>query len=190
MSDSDVRAILNDVRTVLDRLWTLKQGPSDAGKVMLRASGRGLLDPLTFFDTYWGRLFSTATSRCQRISASTGTNHELKRSLWPDSVTRYAQSPPTALCRSTVICGGRTSLSATGGLVGSFIGRIRSGFRAIGNFTRCATFGWHIQNAYVPCGRTLSSRQRRRLHSRHQRRCYITIQHKWLQFQNSITRKT
>ena len=112
MSDPDLRAILNDVRTVLDCLWTLKQSPSDAGKVMLSASGHSLpLPSLTLIGAH-ARLFSTATSRCQRNSASTGTNHELKRSLWPDLVTQYVQSPPTALCGSTVICGGRTSLSA------------------------------------------------------------------------------
>lgn len=45
MSDPELRTILNDVRTVLDRLWTLKQSPSDAGKVMLSGSGHGLPDP-------------------------------------------------------------------------------------------------------------------------------------------------
>ena len=59
----------------------------------------------------------------------------------------------------------------------SSIGKIRGGSCAIGNFTRCATFVWHIQKAYVLCGRTRSSRPRRRLNSRHQRHCYITIQH-------------
>ena len=92
-------------------------------------------------------------------------------------MTRSAQSPSTVLCGSTVICGVRTSLSATGGLVKSSIGKIRGGSCAIGNFTRCATFVWHIQKAYVLCGRTRSSRPRRRLNSRHQRHCYITIQH-------------
>jgi len=54
ISEPDLRAIVNDVRTVLDRLWRLKQSPSDSGKVMLSASGHGLPDPVTFFDTYWG----------------------------------------------------------------------------------------------------------------------------------------
>ncbi|KAF8196941.1 kinase-like protein [Pholiota molesta] len=54
ISEPDLRAIVNDVRDVLDRLWTLKQSPADAGKVMLSASGDGLPDPMAFYDTYWG----------------------------------------------------------------------------------------------------------------------------------------
>ncbi|KAG6812174.1 hypothetical protein H0H92_004042 [Tricholoma furcatifolium] len=54
LSDADLHAIAQDVHAVLQRLWLIQQSPADAGKVMLGASGHGLLSPSDFFDSYWG----------------------------------------------------------------------------------------------------------------------------------------
>ncbi|KAI0061463.1 kinase-like protein [Artomyces pyxidatus] len=54
LSDPEVQAIVDDIQAILHRLWTLEQCPEDAGKVMLSASGHGLPNPMTFFESYWG----------------------------------------------------------------------------------------------------------------------------------------
>jgi len=123
ISEPDLRAIVNDVRTILDRLWGLKQSPSDAGKVMLSASGHGLPDPVTFFDTYWGP--SPSVLECY-FSMSANLSIESDNE-WTEVefVATYGDAVRAVTADrvvSTMICGCRTSLSTTGGLVGSLIG--------------------------------------------------------------------
>ncbi|TFY76312.1 hypothetical protein EWM64_g7698 [Hericium alpestre] len=45
-----VETIATEVSVVLNKLHTLRQSPSDAGKVMLSASGHDLPDPVVFFE--------------------------------------------------------------------------------------------------------------------------------------------
>jgi Phosphotransferase enzyme family len=49
MSDEQLRVIVEDLFTVLRKLWTLQQPKQDVGKVMLSASGRGMPSPVLLF---------------------------------------------------------------------------------------------------------------------------------------------
>jgi len=54
MSDAQVRIIVQDLFTVLNSLWTLRQPAQDTGKVMLSASGHGMPSPVHFFEDLEG----------------------------------------------------------------------------------------------------------------------------------------
>jgi aminoglycoside phosphotransferase len=50
MLHEHLRVIVEDLFTVLRKLWTLQQPEQDAGKVMLSASSRGMPSPVLFFE--------------------------------------------------------------------------------------------------------------------------------------------
>ncbi|KIK03880.1 hypothetical protein K443DRAFT_5039 [Laccaria amethystina LaAM-08-1] len=167
ISEPDLRAIVNDVRTVLDRLWRLKQSPSDAGKVMLSASGHGLPDPLTFFDTYWGPCASvldcyfSMSSNLSIDSDNPWTEEEFVAThgdaIGAVSADRIAWVHRDLRWQNILVRDGRLS---------GIIDWKNSGWfprhwqlHALRNIR--VAYWWHIQNTYVPCGRTWSSRQRR-----------------------------
>ncbi|KAI0755543.1 kinase-like domain-containing protein [Fomes fomentarius] len=53
-----IQTIASEVSTVLNKLDTLRQAPSDAGKVMMSASGHNLPDPVFFFEERSGPYIS------------------------------------------------------------------------------------------------------------------------------------
>ncbi|KAF8189340.1 hypothetical protein BJ912DRAFT_967229, partial [Pholiota molesta] len=100
---------------------------------MLSASGDGLPDPVIFFDTYWGpcpsilNCYFSMSSHLSLDSDNPWTEEEL--------VATHTDAMPHA---DRIVWVHRPGdLSATEGSVGSSIGRIRGGYRAIGSFTRC-----------------------------------------------------
>lgn len=54
LAEEDLQNIIEDILAILNKLWILRQPPSDFGKVMLSASGHGLPDSMTFKDTNYG----------------------------------------------------------------------------------------------------------------------------------------
>ena len=50
ISDEHLGVIVEDLFTVLRKLWTLQQPEQDAGKVLLSASGHGMPSPVFFFE--------------------------------------------------------------------------------------------------------------------------------------------